>query len=449
MKTTLNTLFNRLKTLIKNGTIVNEGCRQKGNILIDGEYITDISEQEIRGDYDETVDASDCYILPGVIDSHVHFREPGLTEKADIESESRAAAFGGVTTFFDMPNTVPQTTTLDDLEEKFTLAKDKSHVNYSFFFGATNQNTDLFPFLDIHRIPGIKLFMGSSTGYMLVDKQDALKKIFHDSPTLLMAHCEDTSIINYNMNVAKQKAGEDPPVWMHPIIRSREACIASTSLAVKLAKTYGTHLHIAHISTADELDFFGKCSHITAEAAVPHLFFRQEDYSSLGSLIKCNPSIKTSADRDALWKALSDGRITTVATDHAPHLFSEKQGGAAQAMSGMPMLQFSLPALLELSDKGILTIERVVELMCHQPAKLFAVRKRGFLRPGYKADIVIVRPHSTWTVTKELIQSKCKWSPLNGHTFQWRVEHTFCNGHHILNNGVFASNCIGQEVQFR
>ena len=428
---------------------MNEGRRYVGDITIDGDRITDISEHNTRGGYDHIVDASGCFVMPGVIDSHVHFREPGLTHKADIESESRAAAYGGVTTFFDMPNTVPQTTTLEALEEKFTRAKKNCHVNYSFFFGATNTNADLFGKLDIHRIPGIKLFMGSSTGDMLVDKLQSLKQIFETAPALIVAHCEDTAIINQNMAEAKKSMGDDPPVWMHPHIRSAEACIRSTILAVELAETYGTSLHVAHISTADELGFFGHSRLITAEAVVPHLYFSQDDYQQKGALIKCNPSIKTATDRDALRRSLTDGRITTIATDHAPHLLEEKKGGAAHAMSGMPMIQFSLPTMLELSDLGYLSIERIVELMCHHPAQLFNVRERGFLRPGYKADITIVRPDSPWTVTKDIIQSKCKWSPMEGKEYQWRVEHTLCNGRHILDNGVFDEQSRGEEVCFR
>ena len=337
-----------------------------------------------------------------MIDDHVHFREPGLTQKADIESESRAAAYGGVTSYFDMPNTIPQTTTLQALEEKYLLAKEKSHVNYSFFFGATNDNTSLFPQLDIHRIPGIKLFMGSSTGNMLVDRRSVLEEIFRTAPLPVMAHCEDTGIINRNMVEAKVRYGEDPDVSHHPEIRSEEACLESSRLAVELARKYHTRLHIAHLTTAKELelldeglgskveDLKSKGNHkdqsskfkdqsITAEATVSHLYFCDEDYSTLGTLIKCNPAIKTKSDREALRRALNDGRITVIGTDHAPHQLSDKQGGAAKATSGMPMIQFSLVTMLELVDAGVLTIERLVELMCHHPAELFEVRNRGFL----------------------------------------------------------------------
>ncbi len=441
-----------MKTIIKGGTIVNEGRSFKGDIVVDGEQITEILQGEApRGTYDKVVDASGCFILPGIIDDHVHFREPGLTRKADIESESRAAAFGGVTSYFEMPNTQPQTTTLEALEEKFQLGAEKSHVNYSFFYGATNDNVDSFPSLDRHRIPGIKLFMGSSTGNMLVDKQEALQRIFKTAKELdlpVMAHCEDTAIINANMKAAKEKWGEDPDVSHHPFIRSEEACYESSQLAVSLAREFGTRLHIAHVTTAKELQLFTPGSNITGEAVIAHLYFSEEDYAEKKALIKCNPAIKTREDRDALRKALTDGRIATVGTDHAPHEWADKQGGCSKAASGMPMLQFSLVTMLELVDEGVLSMERLVELMAHHPAELFQVRNRGFLRKGYQADIVVVRPHAPWTVTREEIQSKCKWSPMEGHEYQWRVEQTFCNGHLIYNKGLFDDTSRGQALSF-
>ncbi|MBR7018447.1 MAG: dihydroorotase [Prevotella sp.] len=462
-----------MKTLISHATIVNEGRAYNGSLVIEDERIADIIEHTApQGQFDETVDASGCFVFPGVIDDHVHFREPGLTQKADIESESRAAAYGGVTSYFDMPNTIPQTTTLQALEEKYLLAKEKSHVNYSFFFGATNDNTSLFPQLDIHRIPGIKLFMGSSTGNMLVDRRSVLEEIFRTAPLPVMTHCEDTGIINRNMVEAKVRYGEDPDVSHHPEIRSEEACLESSRLAVELARKYHTRLHIAHLTTAKELELLDeglgskaedlkskgnhkdqsskfKVQSITAEATVSHLYFCDEDYSTLGTLIKCNPAIKTKSDREALRRALNDGRITVIGTDHAPHQLSDKQGGAAKATSGMPMIQFSLVTMLELVDAGVLTIERLVELMCHHPAELFEVRNRGFLRVGYQADLVIVKPHTPWTVTEEVIQSKCKWSPMLGHEYQWQVQHTFCNGHHLYNQGVFDEQSHGEEIAFR
>lgn len=448
-----------MRILIQSGTLVNEGRSFNGSLVIEDEKIVKITDCAPEASYDEVIDASGCFILPGVIDSHVHFREPGLTEKADIDTESRAAAAGGVTTYFDMPNTNPQTTTLEALEEKFALAAQKSHVNYSFFFGATNTNADLFPQLDPHRIPGIKLFMGSSTGNMLVDRREALERIFATAPLPIMAHCEDTDIINRNMAEAKRLYGDDPKIIHHPEIRSEEACLSSTRLAIELATKHHTHLHIAHISTAKELSLLSTSTvaepveapdaFLTCEATVSHLYFCDRDYNALGTRIKCNPAIKSERDRDALREALCDGRITTIGTDHAPHLLSQKEGGCARAASGMPMIQFSLVTMLELVDQGILSLERLVELMCHNPARLFEVRNRGFLREGYQADIVIVRPNTGWTVTKSLIQSRCGWSPMEGHMYLWRIDHTLCNGHTVYSNGQVDTSYLAQPVSFR
>ena len=441
-----------MRTLIKGGTLVNEGRLFEGSILIEDSQIVQISTEPHtpEASYDEVIDASGCFVLPGIIDDHVHFREPGLTAKADIESESRAAAAGGVTTYFDMPNTVPQTTTLEALDEKFALAAQKSHVNYSFFFGATNDNADLLPKLDVHRIPGVKLFMGSSTGNMLVDRKEALEKIFASSKLPIMTHCEDTDIINRNMAEAIQKYGEDPKVTHHPEIRSEEACYESTRLAVELARKHQARLHVAHLTTARELELISPDDPaITAESTVSHLYFYDRDYAALGTRIKCNPAIKTLRDRDALREALNDGRIRVIGTDHAPHLLSQKEGGCQKAASGMPMIQFSLVTMLELVDQGVLSIERLVELMCHNPARLFEVRRRGFLREGYQADIVLVRPDTGWTVTKDVIQSKCGWSPMEGHMYLWRVERTLCNGHTVYQQGRVDTSYIGQPVTFR
>ena len=442
-----------MKTLIKGGHLVNEGRISDGFIVVENGNIIAITKQQPEASFDETIDASGCYVLPGLIDDHVHFREPGLTAKADIDSESRAAAAGGVTSYFDMPNCVPQTTTPEALEEKFQLASKKSHVNYSFFFGATNDNADSFSQLDATRIPGVKLFMGSSTGNMLVDRQQSLERIFKTCQLPLMAHCEDTNIIDRNMKEVQQAWGEDPPVSMHALIRSEEACLASSAKAVELAKKYGTRLHIAHISTAEELEFFtagcdSVATNITAEACVGHLYFTQLDHESLGAKIKVNPAIKTPVDRFLLREALNDGRISVVGTDHAPHLLEQKQGGCVKAASGMPMIQFSLVTMLELVDEGVLTIERLVELMCHNPARLFGVQQRGFLREGYRADITIVRPHAPWTVTADIIESKCKWSPMEGHEYQWRVERTLCNGQTVYDDGVVNDAVIGEEIRF-
>ena len=451
-----------MKTIIEGGTIVNDGRSFKGSIIIDDDRITDITEdtKSPRGNYDKCVDAAGCFVFPGVIDEHVHFREPGLTAKADIESESRAAAFGGVTTYFDMPNTKPQTTTFEALDDKFRLASRKSHINYSFFFGATNNNAGLLSALDRTRVPGVKLFMGASTGNMLVDKPQALDGIFKacaDNQLLLMTHCEDSSVINNNMDKALKKYGNDPEIRLHPIIRSAAACYKSSELAVKLARQFGTKLHIAHISTAEELNLLdlnqhagceGPMPQITGEAVLAHLLFSEEDYATKGALIKCNPAVKTLANRDALRCALTSGRITCVGTDHAPHQLADKQGGCAHASSGMPMIQFSLVSMLQLVDEGVLTMERLVWLMCHNPSRLFGIRDRGFLRVGYKADITIVKRGEPWKVTSDVIQSKCKWSPLQGESFNWRVVDTFCNGHHVYNKGTFDDNYFGEAVEF-
>ena len=440
-----------MKTLIFGGKVVNEGKVLTASVVVDNDTITDIIEgtDTPRGSYDQIVDATGCFVLPGVIDDHVHFRDPGLTQKADMQTESRAAAFGGVTSYLDMPNTKPQTTTIDALEAKYADAAKKSHVNYGFFIGATNDNIEEVCSVNPQHVPGIKLFMGSSTGNMLVDKRDVLKQLFANSPLPIMAHCEDTDIINRNMQLAKQKYGDDPAVEHHPEIRSEEACWESTRLAVELASETGARLHVAHLTTERELQLFGSDPKITAEAVIAHLFFCDDDYKTLCTRIKCNPAIKTRADRDALRRALSDGRIATVGTDHAPHLLSDKEGGCANAASGMPMVQFSLVAMLELVDEGVLSIERLVELMAHNPARLFEIAKRGFLRKGYKADIVLVKPQSPWTVDKDCIQSKCGWSPMEGHTFQWQVRTTMCNGHIIYNNGAFDNESRGEELRFR
>lgn len=453
-----------MRTVIRDGHIVNEGRVFEGDIVIEDGSIVSVSKTSDRrrtGDLppdshqpETVIDARGCYVLPGVIDSHVHFREPGLTDKADIRSESHAAAAGGVTSYFDMPNCVPTTTTPEALDDKFRRAARSSLVNYSFFYGATNDNADTFARLDATRIPGVKLFMGSSTGNMLVDREQALDGIFRTCKLPLMAHCEDTAVINRNMAEAKSAWGDDPPVGLHAMIRSEEACLASTRKAVALAKKYGTRLHVAHLSTAEELELFEPLSgnrrpRITAEACVGHLLFTQLDHDRLGARIKVNPAIKSPVDQYMLRQALTDGRIATVATDHAPHLLSQKAGGCCRAASGMPMLQFSLVAMLQLVDEGVLPIARVAELMCHNPARLFGVQQRGFLRPGYRADIVVVRPESPWTVTPDILLSKCGWSPLEGHTFRWRVERTLCNGRTVYADGAVHADSTGEAIVFR
>lgn len=446
-----------MKILIKNANIINEGCITKGHILIEGDIIADILPQDspqlstiVLSENDEVMDADGLFVLPGVIDTHVHFREPGLTHKADIESESRAAVYGGVTSYFDMPNTKPQTTDFQALEEKYAIARKNSHVNYSFFFGATNDNTALLHNIDKTKVPGIKLFMGSSTGNMLVDNTESLHTLFETAAKeglLVMSHCEDTQIINTNTESLKGN-NDDLPVTLHPQIRSEKACYESTKKAVELASEHDTRLHIAHVTTAKELIFFGKSDNITCEVTPAHLLFSDADYITLGTKIKCNPAVKSLSDRNALRNALSKGIIRTIATDHAPHTLDEKNGGALKAVSGMPMLQFSLIAMLSLTDEGVLTKEQVVELMCHAPAKLFKIKHRGFIRKGYKADITIVGNQRKWTVQSSDIKSKCGWSPLEGHSLGWQVVHTICNGKHILSNGVFNEECRGEQIEF-
>ncbi|WP_068855769.1 dihydroorotase [Leyella lascolaii] len=440
-----------MKTLIYGGIIVNEDRSHYGSLVMENDVIAEVIEgKEIPcGNYDRKIDATGLFVLPGVIDSHVHFREPGLTAKADIGTESEAAAYGGITTFFDMPNTVPQTTSVDALDAKFRIAREKSHVNYSFFFGATNSNTDALQTLDRHVVPGVKLFMGASTGNMLVDSDDSLRKIFSNATMPVMVHCEDTGMVNANMTEAKSRYGDDPDVALHPLIRSEEACYASSSRAVRMARTYGTRLHVAHVSTAKELELFGHDGNITAEAVIAHLFFSDEDYARLGTRIKCNPAVKTAYDRSELRKALSSGAISTVGTDHAPHLLKDKEGGCARAASGMPMIQFSLVTMLELVDNGVLDMERLVRLMCHNPADIFEVRGRGYLRKGYKADIVLVARDRRWTVTGDTVRSKCGWSPMEGHTYDWRVVKTICNGQVVYDDGTFYDNIRGEQVMFR
>ena len=438
---------------IKNATIVGEGHRFVGSLVTEDHRIAEIVEgQDVEPSVpaDEIINAEGCYLLPGVIDTHVHFREPGLTHKADIESESRAAAAGGVTTFLDMPNNTPQTTTIEALRDKLELAYHKSHVNFGFYIGATNSNLSEIMHINPRKVCGIKLFMGASTGNMLVDNPDSLRDIFECAKMPIVAHCEDTAAICKNMERIKEQYGEDPDVALHAVIRNEDVCYKSSSTAAKLAAETGARLHIAHISTAQELQLIKPSRpNITAEACVPHLLFCDEDYARLGSRIKCNPAIKSRKDREALRKALTSGKIFTVGTDHAPHLLREKAGGCIKAVSGMPMIQFSLISMLELTEQNILSIEQVVELMCHNPARLFDIENRGFLREGYVADLTLVRPKAYWTLTPNRIESKCGWSPLEGHTFHWQVEKTFCNGFMIYNQGhITNTDFHGQAVTY-
>ena len=449
-----------MRTIIDGGNIVNEGRMFIGTVIIDDDRISDIIEGKNtpRGNCDRFVDATGCFVLPGVIDEHVHFREPGLTRKADMESETRAAVAGGVTSFLDMPNTVPQTTTPEALDDKIAMAAGRSHINYGFFFGAGRDNCEQFAGLDTTRIPGIKLFMGASTGNMLVDRKEVLEKIFKTCAKLdlpLMTHCEDTAMINENMARAKQQYGDDPDITLHSSIRSAEACYTSSLQAVELAHQYGTRLHIAHVSTAREVSLFEPVQtgcplpQITGEVTVAHLWFSEEDYQTKGALIKCNPSVKSKNDREALRNALRDSRIVAIGTDHAPHELKDKFGGCAKAASGMPSIQFSLVTMLTLADEGVIPIERLPELMAHHPAQLFSISDRGFLRKGYKADVVIVQKTAPWQVTESLIESKCGWSPLLGQQYQWKVRYTFCNGHLSYNDGHIDENYFGEALRFR
>ena len=444
---------------IKNATIVNEGRILNGNVYIDKDTIIkiDTSEAALRSPLSasRSIDATGLILIPGVIDTHVHFREPGLTEKADISSESRAAVAGGVTSFVDMPNTKPQTTSMELLEEKASLAKEKSIANYGFMLGATNSNIDDLLKADIHKYAAIKLFLGSSTGDMLVNNPQALDKLFSESKKLIVAHCEEEDIVQANLrNFKMECAGtERETAALHPQIRTTEACYVSTYKAIERARRFNTRLHIAHISTATELDLLSNLpleqKHVTAEVTPNHLWFDERDYADLGNLIKCNPAIKRNEDRLALWAALYDGLIDTIATDHAPHTLQSKQQRYFEAPGGIPSIQHSLTMMLEpLFNNSYSDDEQrefrdtwlplIVRLMCHNPATLFGISQRGFIREGYKADLTLINPDSKNTVTKDSLLYKCGWSPLEGQTFHSRVEMTFVNGHmaYSANDGI-------------
>ncbi|MBO7290309.1 MAG: dihydroorotase [Bacteroidaceae bacterium] len=442
-----------MRTLISNPTIVNNGEKFVGSVVVNNGKIVEIlrGDELPRAECDEIVEATGLYLIPGVIDDHVHFREPGLTEKATIATESRAAAAGGVTSYMEMPNTVPQTTTIEALKEKYAIAAKESLINYSFFFGATNSNVGEFAKLNAKRVCGIKLFMGSSTGNMLVDKREQLENIFAEAKRLEMpiaVHCEESSIIAANSKRIKEEVGEDADVKYHPIIRSAEACYESTKCAVELACKFGTQLQIMHISTARELELLGKDANITAEATPAHLTFCDKDYARLGTRIKCNPAIKGEEERDALRKAVVDGRIDLIGTDHAPHLPKDKVGGAIKAASGMPSIQFSLLAMLRLVDEEIISIETLVERMCHAPARVFGIDKRGFIEKGYHADFVLLNPDKPHIITTDEIISKCGWSPFEGESFNWAVEQTWVNGVCAYRNGAINEEVRGKALSF-
>lgn len=438
-------------TIFRRATVISDGEARQADVIIDGQDIAALAPAGSNLHCDNEVDAGGLLLLPGVIDEHVHFRDPGMTAKADTSTESRAAAAGGVTSFMDMPNTRPATTTLEALDAKYANAADKSLVNYSYYFGATNHNAPLFASLDKRTVCGIKLFMGSSTGDMLVDDDNALRSVFEGTDMIVAAHCEDTARVTRNAAAMRATYGDDVPVACHSLIRDEEACYRSTAKAVELADRYGTRLHVMHLSTARELTLFDPApldtKRITAEACLAHLLFTTDDYDALGARIKCNPSVKSPSDRQALRQALTTGRIDTVATDHAPHLLADKEGGALGAASGMPMLQFSLISMLDLVEQGIISQTEVVEKMCHAPARLYHVHKRGFIREGYRADIALVAPQD-WTLTSHDVVSKCGWSPLEGHTFHHRVVQTYVNGRLVYDNGRFDDSARGQRLTF-
>ena len=426
---------------------------QQASVLIDGDIISDIFTLAPLPEADNVVDAQGKWLLPGAIDDHVHFRDPGLTHKADFTTESRAAAAGGVTTVFDMPNCIPQTTTLEAIEDKFKGASDCCLVNHSFYLGATHDNLQEIERIDPSSICGIKLFMGSSTGGMLLDDKESLKSLFRAATVPVAVHCEETSIINANMERYMQECGGEPPIQYHPLIRSEEACYVSTAKALEVAAGTNVHLHILHITTARELGLFGngplESKQFTAEACPAHLWFTDADYKTHGTYIKCNPAIKTATDRDALRKALTNGVIDVVGTDHAPHLFLEKEGGCKTAASGIPVLPYSLPVMLELTDQGVLGLTDVARLMCHNPAQLFKIKERGFIRKGYKADLTLLS-HSKegWTAGPDNNPTKCRWSPFEGQQFHWHVDTTWINGHAVYNDGKIDNTVYGQQVTF-
>lgn len=440
--------------LIKDVLIINEGTSIVGSVVLSGEKIQAVYTSETYPDanYDEVIDGKGKWLVPGVIDDQVHFRDPGLTHKGDLQTESRAAVAGGITSFMDMPNTLPQTTTLECLQKKFERAAEVSSANYSFYFGGTNDNYQEIARLDNKRIPGIKLFLGASTGNMLVDDPEVLRRFFSNTDLLIAIHAEKEDIIQQNIAIYKAKYGDDPDIRYHSLIRSEEACYASSSAAVELAHQLNTRLHILHLSTAKELGLLSSEplieKRITAEVCVHHLWFTDEDYKRFGSRIKWNPAIKTRADREALRQAVNNGIIDIVATDHAPHLPAEKQGGCLKAASGGPLVQHSLVAMLEMAAQGTFSKEKVIDVMAHRPAELFHIAQRGYIRPGYYADLVLIDPHAPWTVSATNLLYKCGWSPFEGQTFQHKVVTTFVNGEKAYTNGEVNPNIRGKELVF-
>ena len=439
--------------LIQNATIVNENKIFKGDILIENEIITKISSKIKPTKNVEIINADGKYLIPGFIDDQVHFREPGLTHKANIATESRAAIAGGITTFIEMPNTVPQATTQDLLEDKFKIAAVDSYANYSFMFGGTNDNLEELLKTDPKKVAGIKLFLGSSTGNMLVDNEEILEKIFSSTKMIISVHCEDEGTIRKNTAIYKEKYGDDIPLKYHPLIRSEEACYLSSSKAIELAKKTGARLHIFHLSTEKETHLFRNDipleeKQITAEVCIHHLWFSDKDYEEKGTHIKWNPAVKTEKDRLGLWKALLDDRIDVLATDHAPHTLDEKNNNYLNAPSGGPLVQHAIIALLEKVKERVIPIEKAVEKMSHNPAKLFQIEKRGFIKEGYFADIVLIDMNKPQTVSKDNILYKCGWSPFEGTTFSSTITHTFVNGNLIYNNGIFNDEIKGKRITF-
>ena len=442
------------KVLIKNAQIVNEGIITEADVFIENDLIVEIaySISAKTGDT-QIIEANGKYLIPGMIDDQVHFREPGLTHKATIATESKAAVAGGITSFIEMPNTVPQATTIEKLEEKFLIAKKTSWANYSFMFGGTNDNLEEILKVDEHKVAGLKLFLGSSTGNMLVDNPKVLEEIFSKTNLLISVHCEDEKTIKDNLEKYLKEHGDDIPIEMHPKIRSAEACYLSSSKAIELAKKTGARLHVFHLSTEKETNLFSNKKplaekKITAEVCVHHLWFTEEDYKTKGTKIKWNPAIKSQKDKDGLWKALLDDRLDVIATDHAPHTLEEKNNSYNKAPSGGPMVQHALVALLEMHHKGKISLEKIVEKACHNPAILFQIKDRGFIREGYKADLVLVDLISPWTVNKENILYKCGWSPFEGTTFKSRVSHTFVNGILTYHNLKFPNKSVPQRLTF-
>ncbi len=441
-------------TLIKNANIVNEGKIFLGDVLIKNGLIVEIEESISAKSSDiQIIYAEEKYLFPGVIDDQVHFREPGLTHKATIETESKAAIAGGITSFIEMPNTNPQTTTIEKLDEKFEIAKNTSYANYSFMFGGTNDNLDEILKVDPKKTAALKLFLGSSTGNMLVDDPGVLEKIFSNTNLLIAVHCEDETTIKNNLKKYIDKYGEDIPVKFHPKIRSEEACYLSSSNAIELAKKTGARLHVFHLSTGKETDLFSnkiplENKQITAEVCIHHLWFTEDDYESKGTRIKWNPAVKSKKDKDQLWKALLDDRIDVVATDHAPHTLEEKNNVYTKAPSGGPLVQHALIAMLEMHHRGKISLEKIVQKMCHNPAILFQIEKRGYIKKGYFADLVLVDLNKPWTVKKENILYKCNWSPFEGNTFKSRVTHTFVNGVLVFENFKFNKEKAAMQLTF-